>query len=309
MKMLSTGIESTQGTKGIGNGAVPPGYEWSPLPAIPTRNEIVNGNGHRPKVSVVVPALNEQENIAWVLHRMPVVVDEVVLVDGRSVDRTRETARAVRPDIVVITQNARGKGEALRAGFAAASGDIIVMIDADGSMDPAEIHRFVTPLLNGYDFVKGSRFLKGGGSTDLTRVRRLGAQALVRMTNALFLIRFTDLCYGFCSFRRDCLPALALTAHGFEIETELAVHALKANLRIAEVPSTELPRRWGMSHLHTFRDGQLVLRTLVRERVARRPRAVVDAIDQRALRDWRVLADILTPRPRQEALPGRSPLQ
>ncbi|MGN9912921.1 glycosyltransferase family 2 protein [Phytohabitans sp. LJ34] len=252
----------------------------------------IDGHALRPRISVVVPALNEQRNIAWVLRRMPALVDEVVLVDGRSADRTREVAGAVRPDLVVVTQRARGKGEALRTGFAAASGDIIVMIDADGSMDPQEIHRFVTPLLNGYDFVKGSRFLSGGGSTDLTPLRRLGSQALVRMANGLFLIRFTDLCYGYCSFRRACLPALALTAHGFEIETELAVHALKANLRIAEVPSYELPRLSGSSHLHTFRDGQRVLRTLLRERVSRRPRPVVDPIDQRALRDWWAVLEV-----------------
>jgi hypothetical protein len=260
-----------------------------------------DGHAHRQTVSVVIPALNEQKNIGWVLDRLPVVVDEVVLVDGYSRDRTVEIARAARPDIVVIRQNGRGKGEALRAGFRAATGDLVVMIDADGSMDPAEIDRFVTPLLHGYDFVKGSRFLTGGGSTDLTPVRRLGSQALVRMTNALFLVRFTDLCYGYCSFRRDCLPALALTAHGFEIETELVVHAVKANLRIAEVPSMELPRRSGMSNLHTFRDGQRVLRTLVRERVARRPRPVVDPIDQRALQDWRVAGDSFAAHAKHEA--------
>ncbi len=265
-----------------------------------------NGRAYRHTVSVVVPALNEQKNIGWVLDRMPAGIDEVVLVDGYSRDQTVDIARAVRPDIVVIRQNGRGKGEALRTGFRTATGDIIVMIDADGSMDPAEIDRYITPLLNGYDFVKGSRFLTGGGSTDLTPVRRLGSQALVRMTNALFLVRFTDLCYGYCSFRRDCLPALALTAHGFEIETELVVHAVKANLRIAEVASMELPRRSGMSNLHTFRDGQRVLRTLVRERVTRRPRPVVDPIDQRALHDWRTAADFLGARASHEPLISRS---
>jgi hypothetical protein len=245
-------------------------------------------NGHPPRqtVSVVIPTLNEEQNIAWVLEHMPPIVDEVVLVDGHSSDRTVEVARAVRPDIVVMTQHCRGKGDAARVAFAAATGDLIVMIDADGSMEPAEIHRFVTPLMNGYDFVKGSRFLAGGGSTDLTALRRLGNHLLVRITNSMYLVRFTDLCYGFCSFRRDCLPALALTAHGFEIETELVVHALKADLRIAEVPSTELPRRYGTSNLRTFRDGQRVLRTLVRERLMRRPRPVVDPIDHRVLHRW-----------------------
>lgn len=245
-----------------------------------------NGHPRRQTVSVVIPALNEEENIAWVLKRMPSIVDEVVLVDGHSSDRTVEVARSVRPDIVVATQRSRGKGDAVRVALATATSEFVVMIDADGSMEPSEIHRFVTPLMNGYDFVKGSRFLDGGGSTDLTALRKLGNQALVRMTNAMFLVRFTDLCYGFCSFRRDCLPALALTAHGFEIETELVVHAMKANLRIAEVPSMELPRRCGTSNLHTFRDGQRVLRTLIRERLVRGTRPVVDPIDQRVLHQW-----------------------
>lgn len=257
-------------------------------------------------VSVVVPALNEQQNIGWVLQRIPPMVDEVVLVDGYSEDRTVEIACAARHDIVVVRQNARGKGEALRAGFHATNCDIIVMIDADGSMDPAELHRFVTPLMNGYDLVKGSRFLSGGGSTDLTWLRRLGNNALVRLANALFLVHFTDLCYGYCSFRRECLPALALSAHGFEIETELVLHAVKANLRIAEVPSYELPRRSGMSSLHTFRDGQRVLRTMVRERVSSRPRPVVDAIDQRALHTWSAAVDALAAAAAREAWPTES---
>lgn len=242
-------------------------------------------------VSVVIPALNEQHNIGWVLERMPPEIDEIILVDGDSIDRTVEIARAVRPDIVVVRQASRGKGSALRAGFAAATSDIIVMIDADGSMDPREIHRYVTPLLNGYDLVKGSRFLDGGGSTDLTALRRFGSRAFVHITNAMFLVRFTDLCYGFCSFRRECLTALALTAHGFEIETEIAVHAAKARLRIAEVPSLERERRSGVSKLHAFRDGQRVLRTLMRERVSDRNRPVVDPISEPVLGEWAAAAE------------------
>jgi glycosyltransferase involved in cell wall biosynthesis len=243
-------------------------------------------------VSVVIPALNEQHNIGWVLERMPPAIDEIILVDGDSTDRTVEIARVVRPDIVVVRQASRGKGAALRAGFQAATSDFIVMIDADGSMDPGEIYRYVTPLMNGYDLVKGSRFLDGGGSTDLTAVRRFGSKAFVHITNALFLVRFTDLCYGFCSFRRDCLKVLALTARGFEIETEIAVHAAKAQLRIAEVPSMERERRSGVSKLHAFRDGQRVLRTLMRERVSNRNRPVVDPISEPVLGDWAASVEV-----------------
>lgn len=262
-----------------------------PVPPVQRSNTSVKSPtqlqlAERDTVSVVIPALNEQRNIEWVLGRLPAFVDEAILVDGYSTDQTVAVARAVRPDIVVVHQNVTGKGSAMRTGFAAATCDIIVMIDADGSMDPREIERFIVPLHNGYDFVKGSRFLPDGGSEDLTFLRRTGNDVLAHLANSMFLVHFSDLCYGFCAFRREHLPALALTSHGFEVETELAVHAVKAALRIAEVPSVELTRRNGESNLRTFRDGTRVLRTLLRERVSKRVRPVVDPIDDRALARW-----------------------
>jgi glycosyltransferase involved in cell wall biosynthesis len=220
--------------------------------------------------------MNEAENIPWVFGRIPESVDEVILVDGYSTDDTIGVALRIRPETRVVRQLARGKGCALRAGFAAATGDYIVMIDADGSMDPAEVGLFVRALDNGYDFVKGSRYLPGGGSEDLTKLRNFGNYALKTSVNMLFLVPFTDLCYGYVAFRRICLGPLGLTSHGFEIETEMAIHAVKANLKIAEVPSNESIRRSGVSNLNAFRDGKRVLRTLVRERMCRRERPVVD---------------------------------
>jgi glycosyltransferase involved in cell wall biosynthesis len=238
------------------------------------------------RVTLVVPAMNEENNITWVLGRLPGRVDEVVLVDGHSTDRTVQLARAARPDIVVVDQRGVGKGAALRTGFEAATGDLIVMMDADGSMEPAEITSFVTALERGYDFVKGSRRLPGGGSADLTAIRRLGNRALTAAVNMLFLVPFSDLCYGFVAFRKDRLEQLALTAQGFEFETEIAIHAVKAGLRIAEVPSVESPRRYGASNLHAIRDGNRVLRTIARERLSRRIRPVVDSFQ---------LQDLMTP--------------
>ena len=234
-------------------------------------------------VTAVVPARNEERNIGWVLERMPASVDEVLLVDGFSRDRTVEVARKVRPDVVVVRQRGCGKGAAMRTGFEDASGDFVVVLDADGSMDPAEIQDYVTALEAGYDFVKGSRFLPGGGSLDLTRIRSLGNQTLVHSVNLLWGVPFTDLCYGYVGFRRDHLDALALTSTGFEIETELCIHAIQAGLRIAEVPSVELARHFGVSNLHPVADGWRILRTLVKERVAPSRRHVVDAIDRRGL--------------------------
>lgn len=218
--------------------------------------------------SLVVPSLNEARNIPWLLERVPDFIDEVVLVDGRSTDDTVAVAREIRPDIRVILETRPGKGVALRSGFAAATGDYIVMIDADGSMHPNEVALFTAYLDAGFDFVKGSRFMLSGGSDDMTLVRRLGHWPLLTFARVGWQVRFTDLCYGFCAFRRSRLEALRLNADGFEIETELVLSAVRAGLRIAEVPSWESPRTYGESNLRTFRDGARVLRVLLRERFA-----------------------------------------
>lgn len=222
-----------------------------------------------PTVSVVIPALNEARAIGWVLQRIPEWVDEVILVDGRSADATELVARDLVPNLVVVHQPQLGKGAALRAGFAAAGGEIIVMLDADGSTDPAELGRFVRALQNGADFVKGSRQLPGGGSEDFTRLRSLGNQVFVRLVNLLYRCAFTDLCYGYCAFWRRNVPLLALTADGFEIESQLVLRAVKEGLKMTEVASVELSRRAGISNLNAFRDGRRVLRTILAERPRR----------------------------------------
>ncbi|WP_193046541.1 glycosyltransferase family 2 protein [Mycolicibacterium baixiangningiae] len=214
-------------------------------------------------VSLVIPVRNEARNIAWVLEQVADEVDEIILVDGNSTDATLITARSYRPDVKVVAQEGLGKGSALRTGFLAASGDIIVMMDADGSMAPQEIRHYLHFLTNGYDFVKGSRFIVGGGSLDITRFRRMGNRFLLAVFNSLYDAELTDLCYGFCAFHRRYLEHLNLTATGFEIEAEMVVRAMQTGLRIAEVPSLELPRRAGKSNLHAIRDGRRVLSTVV----------------------------------------------
>lgn len=224
----------------------------------------------RASVSVVIPTLNEVESLPWVIENLPEWVSELIIVDGLSTDRTEVLARRLRPDVVVVHQFQRGKGAALRAGFAAASGDIVVMIDADGSTDPREMDRFVEALEDGADFVKGSRHLPDGGSADFTRLRAAGNRGFVLAANALFGSKFTDLCYGYCAFWRHHIDKLGLTADGFEIETQLVLGALKAGLEIREVPSYELERRAGTSNLNAARDGIRILRTMV-GRDERRP--------------------------------------
>jgi glycosyltransferase involved in cell wall biosynthesis len=217
-------------------------------------------------LSIVVPAKNEADNLRHVLPRIPLDVYEVILVDGNSTDATIEVAREIRPSIRIVQQEGRGKGAALRTGFNAAKGDIIVMLDADGSTDPAEIPLFVAALLAGADFVKGSRFMQGGGSTDMTFFRRTGHSMLMLVVKLLFGGNFSDLCYGYNAFWAEVLPQLSLDADGFEIETMMNVRALHAGLKIAEVPSYEAQRIHGISNLRAIPDGWRVLKTIFKER-------------------------------------------
>lgn len=243
----------------------------------------------QPTISVVIPARNEARNLEIVLPLLPRELD-VVLVDGHSMDDTVAVTRRLRSEATVVTQTRRGKGNALACGFSAARGDIIVMFDADGSADPAEIPAFVSVLTDGADVAKGTRFATAGkmpadavtlpaaGSEDITPLRRAGNAGLNRLANVLLRTRYTDLCYGYNAFWSDLLPLLSLpdTGHpppekgmlwgdGFEIETLLTCRFSRAGLSIAEVCSVEKPRIHGETNLRTFADGFRVLRTLGRE--------------------------------------------
>ncbi len=245
------------------------------------------------KTSVVIPTLNEAMNLPHVLPLIPSWVDEVVIVDGHSKDNTVEVARQLRPDVKIVMQEGKGKGSALRQGFAAATGDIIVMLDADGSTDPKEIPMFVGALLSGADFVKGSRFLQGGGTSDMEVHRMLGNLGLTMFVKMLFGGGFTDLCYGYNAFWSRVLPKLSLDCDGFEIETLMNVRALKAKLKLMEVPSFEAERIYGTSNLNALRDGTRVLKTILREYVARWSGAkakVAGAVEKRGATlgfDWK----------------------
>jgi len=238
-----------------------------------------------PSVSVVIPAKDEGANIPWVLDRLPECVTEIIVVDGQSEDRTAAIARAVCPEAKVIEHVNSGKGNAIATGLLAAEGDVVVMLDADGSMDPVEIQLYVDALCAGADIVKGSRTIAGGGSQDLSIVRSMGNRGLLLFSNCAYRQSWSDLCYGYAAFWKDALDCLGLVelcgprperqasllwhgpwyGHGFEIEALLYCRAARSHLKVTEVVSHEYKRRSGESHLATWRDGGRVMFAILRE--------------------------------------------
>jgi glycosyltransferase involved in cell wall biosynthesis len=233
------------------------------------------------RVSVVIPTLNEAENLPHVLAQLPEGLHELIIVDGHSVDGTPEIARRLRPGVRVLAQEGKGKGDALRTGFTACTGDIIVMLDADCSTDPREIPRFVAALHQGADFVKGSRFAQGGRSSDITRLRRAGNRLLNALVNTLYGTHYTDLCYGYNAFWTRCLPYMRVDCEGFEVETLINVRIAKAGLVIHEVPSYERERLYGQSNLRAVRDGMRVLRIIAIERMRVSQRVLLSGFTHR----------------------------
>ena len=225
-------------------------------------------NNSDARISIIIPTLNEAKNIGEVIQKLKQVgCRDILIVDGNSVDGTAEYARKLGAK--VIMQNGKGKGLALRQAFCNryVDGDIIIILDADGSMDPEEVPTFVSAIESGAEVAKGSRFLPHGQSEDMSAVRRVGNKLLVGILNFLCLTNYTDLCYGYIAFRRDALRRISprLTSDNFEIETEVCIKAKELGIKVVEVPSLERMRQHGNSNLSTFRDGFRILALIVRE--------------------------------------------
>jgi glycosyltransferase involved in cell wall biosynthesis len=250
-----------------------------PESSVPTRFGMPSPIGSECRVSVIVPALNEAENLPHVLPRIPGWVHEVLLVDGGSRDGTADMARRLRPTVRLIEQEGRGKGAALRSGFAAATGDIVVMLDADGSTDPAEIPAFVGALLAGADFAKGTRFIQGGGTADMPWLRRLGNWVFVTLANLMFRVRFSDITYGYNAIWRRHHSVLALEINGWPQEIISNIRLSQAGLRVVEVASFESRRLAGEAKLKTFPAGSAILKAMFQERFRQKPSGVPVSID------------------------------
>jgi glycosyltransferase involved in cell wall biosynthesis len=194
-----------------------------------------------PPVTLLICSLNEEKNLPYVLPKIPDWIDEVLLVDGHSRDNTLAMAKRLCPRIKVLTQPGKGKGEALKYGVQQAKGDIIVTIDADGETPPDEAGLFVQPLLDGYDFAKGSRLYKTRPAR-MAGYRWLGNKTLAVTCNLLFRTSFSDVCSGYNAFWKKNFLKLDLSygikEMGCSMEQQMIVRAKKAHMKIKEVPHT-----------------------------------------------------------------------
>lgn len=218
-----------------------------------------------PSVTILICALNEEENLPQVLPKIPNWVSEVLLVDGHSKDKTVEVAQQLCPVIHIISQPGKGKGDALKYGVAQASGEIIVTLDADGQTSPEDIDRFIEPLIKGYDLVKGSRLVHGK-PVSMSRFRWVGNKVLAITSNVLFGTKYTDICSGYNAFRKSAFLSLNLTCDGFEMEQQMLVKAKKAGLKVAEVSHQDHGRLDSNSKVSATKQGFHDWFVVIRER-------------------------------------------
>ncbi len=217
-----------------------------------------------PSITVLICTFNEEKNLPHVLPKIPWWGDEILLVDGHSVDNTVKVAKEIRPEIKVLYQPGKGKGSALRYGIQQARGEIIVTLDADGSTDPEEIPKFIEPLLDSYDFVKGSRFLNE--SPVMPHLRRFGNRLFVWLTNILFGTKYTDLCAGLNAFWKNILPKIDPSGTSDLWEPTINIRLKKRKLKVIEVTQRDNGRVAGRREANPLRQGLRILSIIIMER-------------------------------------------
>lgn len=214
------------------------------------------------KISVVIPTLNEEKNLPYLLNTIPKYVFEVIVVDGYSKDKTVEIAKKYNTKILYDRE---GKGSALIKGLNAAKGDIVIMMDADCSHKTEEFELLIGGIKSGYDVCMGSRFIQGGGTLDMPLLRKFGNKFFVFLVNLFWKMNYSDLCYGYRSFNRNAIKQLNLDSKGFAIETEISIKAAKNKLKVLEVPSFEKKRKSGKGKLKTFKHGKEISKRIITE--------------------------------------------
>ena len=220
-------------------------------------------------VSVIIPVFNEEVTIGDVVTRTKTTLEklgvtyEVLVVDDGSYDRSAEIAQEQKAN--VLRECHKGKGFALRCGFSHAKGDLVVTLDADGSHKPEEIPLVLRNLIdNRNDFVVGSRFANSkDNKTKIPKINRAGNKLFNTMTGYLTGLKITDSQSGFRAIRSSLIKRMKLGSHGYEVESEMLVKALRMGARVAEIPISFDQRTVGSSKLDPIRDGIKILYAII----------------------------------------------
>ena len=241
------------------------------------------------KLSIVIPVRNERGTVIPLIERVRAVdcgmPKELIVVDGASTDGTRHALEALPPsdDLVLVFEDAaRGKGRAVRTGFERATGDIVMVQDADLELDPSEIPSLLAPIVDGRTrVVFGSRF-KGRGRGATPFVGYAGNFALTGVASLLFRARLTDLLTCYKVLRAYLARSLDLRCNGFDLDAEIACRVLRAGERIIEVPVSYEPRGVEEGKKLSPSVGWSVLRAILRVRLDRKPSTAVAPARERS---------------------------
>ena len=211
------------------------------------------------KISIVIPAKNEEATLAEVIKGVRPFGDEILVVDGHSKDRTTSIAKELGAR--VIFDHGLGKGDAIRCALSAINGEITVFIDADGSHDPNDIPKLTDPIIEGQaDLVIGSRMR--GGSDELhsdvfEAIRLIGSTVITQAINLRFGVKLTDYQNGFRAGRTDMLRRLPLRENITTIEQEMAIKALGMGFRVIDVAAHESVRKGGVTKISVLKVAHL----------------------------------------------------
>ena len=218
------------------------------------------------KVSLVIPTMNEAGAIGKVLAEVPKrITNEIIVIDGHSTDNTAAEAKKhlrKRQDKFIL-QKRRGFGNALLEAFNRASGDVIVIMDGDGSQNPKDIPAFLKKIKQGYSYVMGTRYGGGGRSDDDTIIRLMGNRMFTLLTNLIHRTKVSDSLYLFIAIKRVELAELKLSSPGIEICVEIPIKAHLAGLKFTEIPVIERARYAGESKVNAFWSGLRILKMIL----------------------------------------------
>ncbi|MBI3007943.1 MAG: glycosyltransferase [Candidatus Omnitrophica bacterium] len=228
------------------------------------------------KVSVIVPSLNEAGAIEEILRGISREnVDEILVIDGNSTDGTIEIVKGM--GYRLLMQSRKGLGNAIQEGIKNTNGEIIIIVDADGSHETRDIPKLVEKIKEGYDLVVGSRYISGPGlrglfwcnrqssSYDDTFIRELGNRIFTYLCRKIYHLEVHDILMGFKAFRREIFKKINLAESGQQFDAEIIIKAQKAGFKIGEVPTTEHKRTYGKSKLSVPYHGFKVLWVVIRE--------------------------------------------